>query len=63
MMAYGVLGWIWALTAAVVSSLIQPAGGSRRPASHETIEEHGHYIHMDGKEVYKFATRIMARRR
>ncbi|MGI6262851.1 MAG: beta-ketoacyl-ACP synthase III [Succiniclasticum sp.] len=39
--------------------LYQPAGGSRRPASHETVDEHGHFIHMSGQEVFKFAARTM----
>ncbi|MDI6704632.1 MAG: beta-ketoacyl-ACP synthase III [Bacillota bacterium] len=41
-------------------ALMQPAGGSRMPASHETIEGKKHYIHMDGSEVFKFAVNIMA---
>ena len=32
-----------------------PAGGSRAPASHETVDAHGHYIKMRGRDVYKFA--------
>jgi len=36
-----------------------PAGGSRLPASHETVEAGLHYIHMSGNEVFKFAVRIM----
>ncbi|HHX96602.1 MAG TPA: ketoacyl-ACP synthase III [Clostridia bacterium] len=36
-----------------------PAGGSRRPASLETIENNEHYIVMQGNEVFKFAVRIM----
>jgi 3-oxoacyl-[acyl-carrier-protein] synthase-3 len=36
------------------------AGGSRQPASIETVEKQMHYIHMDGSEVFKFAVRIMA---
>ena len=36
------------------------AGGSRKPASIETVEKQLHYIHMDGSEVFKFAVRIMA---
>lgn len=39
--------------------LTQPAGGSRRPASHDTVSERLHYIKMDGSEVYKFAIKIM----
>lgn len=39
--------------------LILPAGGSRRPASVESIEERQHYIKMSGNEVFKFAVRTM----
>lgn len=35
------------------------AGGSRRPASLETVENNLHYMFMDGSEVFKFAVRIM----
>jgi 3-oxoacyl-[acyl-carrier-protein] synthase III len=37
-----------------------PAGGSAHPASLETIQSGQHYIHMNGREVYRFATRVMA---
>ena len=37
-----------------------PAGGSRMPASHETVEKRMHTVKMNGPEVYKFATRIVA---
>lgn len=40
--------------------LIIPAGGSRLPASLETVEKHQHFIHMSGREVFRFATRVMA---
>jgi 3-oxoacyl-[acyl-carrier-protein] synthase-3 len=40
-------------------ALTLPAGGSRMPASVETIKEGKHFIHMDGGEVYKFAVGIM----
>jgi 3-oxoacyl-[acyl-carrier-protein] synthase-3 len=36
-----------------------PAGGSHFPATESTIHDGKHYIHMDGKEVYRFATRAM----
>jgi len=35
-------------------------GGSRYPASETTVHEGRHYIQMDGKEVFRFATRVMA---
>jgi len=41
--------------------LVMPAGGSRKPASHETVDACEHFIHMDGNEVFKFAIKIMAR--
>ena len=36
-----------------------PAGGSRRPASHETVDAREHYIYMEGSEVFKSAVRAM----
>ncbi|MDD2481880.1 MAG: beta-ketoacyl-ACP synthase 3, partial [Lutispora sp.] len=36
-----------------------PAGGSRMPASRETIANSQHFIKMDGSEVFKFAIKIM----
>ncbi|GIO30045.1 MULTISPECIES: beta-ketoacyl-ACP synthase III [Paenibacillus] len=35
------------------------AGGSRMPASVETVEGKKHYIYMNGREVFKFAVRVM----
>jgi 3-oxoacyl-[acyl-carrier-protein] synthase-3 len=36
-----------------------PAGGSRLPASHDTIDAHGHFIKMKGNELFKFSVRAM----
>ncbi|MEC0172582.1 beta-ketoacyl-ACP synthase III [Paenibacillus graminis] len=35
------------------------AGGSRLPASHQTIEDKKHFLYMNGREVFKFAVRVM----
>jgi len=35
--------------------MILPAGGSRRPPSRETIDARLHYMHIRGREVFKFA--------
>ncbi|MDQ0417364.1 3-oxoacyl-[acyl-carrier-protein] synthase-3 [Croceifilum oryzae] len=35
------------------------AGGSRLPASEQTIKEGGHYLYMNGREVFKFAVRVL----
>ncbi|HEX3015120.1 MAG TPA: beta-ketoacyl-ACP synthase III [Desulfobacteria bacterium] len=40
--------------------LVLPGGGSRFPASEETVRGRQHYIKMAGSEVFKFAVRIMA---
>jgi 3-oxoacyl-[acyl-carrier-protein] synthase III len=40
--------------------LMLPAGGSHQPASAETVENHQHFIKMNGREVFRFATRVMA---
>jgi 3-oxoacyl-[acyl-carrier-protein] synthase-3 len=36
-----------------------PAGGSRLPTSHDTVRDNLHTIRMDGRAVYRFATRVM----
>ena len=40
-------------------ALCLKAGGSRRPASRETVERGEHYISMNGPEVYQFAVRAI----
>lgn len=37
-----------------------PGGGSKHPASSQTIQDGLHFIHMNGNEVFRFATRVMA---
>ena len=39
--------------------LMLPGGGSRHPASAETVAQGLHYARMNGREVFRFATRIM----
>ncbi len=38
--------------------LYQPAGGSARPATHETVDQRLHYAKMKGNEVFKVAVRM-----
>ena len=38
-------------------ALCMPAGGSRMPASHETVDQRLHYVKQDGQTVFKFAVR------
>jgi 3-oxoacyl-[acyl-carrier-protein] synthase-3 len=39
--------------------LKMPAGGSRLPASHETVDQHLHYVQQEGQQVFKYAVRKM----
>ncbi|MBN2831035.1 MAG: ketoacyl-ACP synthase III [Candidatus Omnitrophica bacterium] len=39
--------------------LNMPAGGSRKPASHETVDSRMHYLKMKGNELFKTAIRRM----
>ncbi len=58
---YGVLGIDMGADGSGGKYLIQPAGGSRNPASPETVEANDHTIHMNGPEVFKFAIQIMGK--
>lgn len=40
--------------------LLQPSGGSLDPASHASVDRKGHYVHQEGKQVFKFAVTNMA---
>jgi 3-oxoacyl-[acyl-carrier-protein] synthase-3 len=40
--------------------LYMPGGGSRHPASRETLDRKMHYVHQDGKQVFKYAIRRMS---
>jgi 3-oxoacyl-[acyl-carrier-protein] synthase III len=41
--------------------LIVPGGGSRLPASLATVTEGKHFVQMNGREVFRFASRVMIR--
>ena len=38
-------------------ALCMPAGGSKLPASHQTVDDRLHYVKQDGQTVFKFAVR------
>ena len=38
-------------------ALCMPAGGSRMPASHETVDNRMHFVKQDGQTVFKFAVK------
>ncbi len=39
--------------------LHMPAGGSRKPASLETVQNREHFVHQNGQQVFRFAVRRM----
>ena len=55
----GILGFDLGGDGSGADSIQIPAGGSRMPASCETVQDRQHYLKMNGKEVYKFATRVV----
>jgi 3-oxoacyl-[acyl-carrier-protein] synthase III len=57
----GVLSGVMHADGSGSDSLNIPAGGSRKPASLETVNDGDHYIRMNGREVYRFATRVMGK--
>jgi 3-oxoacyl-[acyl-carrier-protein] synthase-3 len=40
--------------------LYMPGGGSLNPPSHETVDRKMHYVHQEGRQVFKFAVTEMA---
>jgi len=56
----GLIDYVHEIDGSGGSSLWMPAGGSRKPASHETIDQGLHYVHQEGQQVFKFAVRRMS---
>ena len=40
--------------------LYMPGGGSLHPTSHETVDKKMHYVHQDGRNVFKFAVKLIS---
>jgi 3-oxoacyl-[acyl-carrier-protein] synthase-3 len=57
---YGVIDSILKSDGSGRPFLHQKAGGSTRPASHETVERNEHVVFQEGKSVFKFAVTNMA---
>src|SRR5579859_4163140 len=55
----GLLSFVLGSDGSGACSLYVPAGGSRRPASAETVAERAHYVKMQGRDVFRFATRVV----
>lgn len=57
----GVLATVLGADGSGAEHLVIPAGGSKIPTSQDSIDNRLHYIKMNGREVYRFATRVMGR--
>ena len=56
----GLLDYVHHIDGSGAKYLYMPAGGSLHPASAETVAKRMHYIHQEGREVYKFAVKGMS---
>ena len=54
---YGVIDFENEIDGSGGPALCMPAGGSLRPATHETVDERLHFVKQDGQAVFKFAVR------
>lgn len=57
---YGIIDSILHIDGSGGEFLYQPGGGSLHPASHETVDKDMHFVHQDGKAVFKVAVVGMA---
>lgn len=55
----GLLAWDLGCDGSAAALLEVPAGGSRLPASAQTIADRGHYLKMAGQEVFRRAVRVV----
>jgi 3-oxoacyl-[acyl-carrier-protein] synthase-3 len=56
----GILDFSHQIDGSGVSYLNMPAGGSQRPATHETVDQKLHCIRQQGQHVFKYAVRKFA---
>ena len=56
---YGVLSFDLGADGSGAETIEIPGGGSRHPADQESIDNHMHCLHMNGKETFRFAVKAM----
>jgi len=54
---FGILGFEHMIDGHGGPALCMPAGGSKMPATHKTVDERLHYVKQEGQTVFKFAVR------
>jgi 3-oxoacyl-[acyl-carrier-protein] synthase-3 len=57
---YGIMDYIFHVDGSGRKFLHMKAGGSIRPASHETVDAREHFVYQEGQSVFKFAVVNMA---
>jgi 3-oxoacyl-[acyl-carrier-protein] synthase-3 len=57
----GVLASNWGADGNLAPLLYQPAGGTRQPATHSTVDAVAHTVHMEGNSVFKHAVLAMSK--
>ena len=57
---YGIMDAVLKTDGSGEQFLHQKAGGSVKPASHETVDQREHFVYQEGKTVFKFAVTNMA---
>ncbi|HET6319356.1 MAG TPA: beta-ketoacyl-ACP synthase 3, partial [Chloroflexota bacterium] len=55
----GLLSFVLGSDGSGACSLYVPAGGSRQPPSAETVANREHYVKMQGRDVFRFAARVV----
>ena len=55
----GFIGFLNEIDGSGGDHLKMPAGGSRQPSSHATVDGRLHYVHQEGQQVFKYAVRKM----
>lgn len=55
----GVIDGVFHVDGEGLPHLLMKAGGSARPATHETVDAHEHYVYQEGRSVYKNAVTDM----
>jgi 3-oxoacyl-[acyl-carrier-protein] synthase-3 len=53
------LSHLWGSDGTRAEVIMVPAGGSRCPASHETVAQREHFLRMNGSSVFRFAVRLL----
>ncbi len=57
--SFGLIDYIHEVDGSGGEYLHMPAGGSRKPASLETVQNREHFVHQNGQQVFRFAVRRM----